>query len=328
MTLAGILSGMFGRFVLPLLLLVLRPFIPAILRKYFLWRNWVEARFGDFVDFVCVDMRKRAERRRVCKARELVYGVQVARLEKLNAQVAALVQKAETAFSDARFWFDGKYDHLRPTEFAGRVAVVVPEEGPIPALGLWFRLRHRIDMGVHWADQIIRRIESADARNQEGIANLQHQWAFRSCELRAIEDQVQRCKVRTRETFRLAHAERRLINPPIEQPAPESRRREKTALPRPITTTSVSAPPADVALITTTAAVDSPDSANIPNPLPPSPPAPLPTNSRRIFPALLARPSPTPEETPTTAAVTIIDTRTAEQIAVADAMLSVERSHA
>ncbi|KAG7292437.1 hypothetical protein NEMBOFW57_002472 [Staphylotrichum longicolle] len=323
-TLAGILSGMLGRFVLPLLLLVLRPFIPAILRKYFLWRNWVEARFGDFVDFVCVDMRKRAERRRVCKARELVYGVQVARLEKLNAQVAALVRKAETTFSDARFWFDGKYDHLRPTEFAGRVAVVVPEEGPIPALGLWFRLRHRVDMGVHWADQTIRRIESADARNQEGIANLQHQWAFRSCELRAIEDQVQRCKVRARETFRLAHAERRLINSPIAQPAPESRRREKTALPRHTTTTSVSAPPADVSRIITTipAAVDSPGSANIPNLPPPSPPAPHPTKSRRIFPALLAAPSPTPEETPTAATVTIIDTRTAEQIAVADAMLS------
>ena len=326
-TLAGILSWVFSRLVLPLLLLVLRPFIPAILRKYFLWRNWVEARLGDFVDYVCVDKKGRAERRRVCKARGHLYGVQVARLEQLNASVAALVRKAETTFSEARYWFDGKYDHLRPTEFAGRVAVVVPEEGPVPALGLWFRLRHRIDMGVYWADHTTCRIESASVRNQEGIANLEHQWAFRSGELKAIEDQVQRCKVRARETFRLAQASLKPINRPIAQPVPESRRREKMALLPTTTTASVSiAPPADVALIiTTAAAVDSPDSAAIiPNP-PPSPPAPLRTH--QSLPALLAPPSPTPEETPTPA-VAIPDTRTAEEIAVANAMEQIERTHA
>ncbi|KAL2021449.1 hypothetical protein VTK56DRAFT_7202 [Thermocarpiscus australiensis] len=39
-----------GRLVAAFLLLALRPILPVILRRYNLWKNWLEARAGDFVD--------------------------------------------------------------------------------------------------------------------------------------------------------------------------------------------------------------------------------------------------------------------------------------
>jgi hypothetical protein len=119
-TVAGILSWMLSCLG-SLLLLVLRPFLPAILRKYFLWRNWAEDRLGDFVDLVCVDRAKQSERRREVASRELQYGMQVARLAELNDEVAQIARNAAKAFRDASDWLEGKYEHLRPTPFT-RVA--------------------------------------------------------------------------------------------------------------------------------------------------------------------------------------------------------------
>ncbi|KAK4101632.1 hypothetical protein N658DRAFT_485939 [Parathielavia hyrcaniae] len=167
-TVAGILSWMLCLLV-SCLLLVLAPFFSVIRRKYFLWRNWMEERLGDFVDFVCVDRAKQLERRREITSRELQHGMQ--------------------------------YEHLRPTLFA-RVAAVVPEEGPVPRLGLWFRLRHGIDLNVYCADQTICRIKSAMARNRDSFASLEQQRAFWSQEIRAIRDQARICQERSREAFR------------------------------------------------------------------------------------------------------------------------------
>ncbi|KAK4044493.1 hypothetical protein C8A01DRAFT_31276 [Parachaetomium inaequale] len=197
-TVAGILFWVLSRLVLPPLLLVLRPFIPAILRKYFLWRNWVEARLWDFADIVCVDMGRRSERRRVLKARELQFGVQMSKLTKLNDDVARLARVAADVWRESRDWLNGEFEHLRPTEFAGRVVIAVPEEGPVPTLGLWFRLRYRVDLEVFLVNQTIGRFDSAMERNQVSITGLEHQVAMWSSQIRAIDDQVEICRQRKR----------------------------------------------------------------------------------------------------------------------------------
>ncbi|KAK4155518.1 hypothetical protein C8A00DRAFT_41879 [Chaetomidium leptoderma] len=304
-TLAGILSWMLCRLDLPLGLLVLGPFIPAILRKYFLWKSWGEARLEDFVDFVCVDTKRQIERRRAIKSRELVYGVQIKKLAELNDEVAKLARKAHDTFRDAlaRHWAEGQYEELRPTEFTGRVAAVVPEEGPVPFLGLWFRLRHRIDLRVHWSDHTMRRSESAMACNQASIAGLEHQVALRSAEIRAIIDQGLVCRQRLREKWaREADPARRTrIDRTARQVtavAPTIRIREGASTLDRIRAAQMRAAEdsrkerklAAAASLAAAAAVDTPDSAAVAPSLPslPAPPTPL---------ALPAPPSsPSPEE--------------------------------
>lgn len=185
----------------PLLLLVLRPWLPALHRNYHLWKNRVEARAGDFVDWFCIDRAGRVERRRALASRELVYGAQLARLDQLNDQVARVARNASEAFSEHRYDLAGKYDFLEPTPFAGRVAAIRPEEGPVPKLSLWTRLRRRVDWDVFWADQKILRITRAMEENQARISDLEHQLKFRSEEHRAIEDQVRICRERRQEAW-------------------------------------------------------------------------------------------------------------------------------
>ncbi|KAL2182473.1 hypothetical protein L209DRAFT_814621 [Thermothelomyces heterothallicus CBS 203.75] len=197
-TAAGILSWVLCRLLLPPLLSIARPFARAILGQYAAWESRVLARLGDFADLVCVDMGRRVERRRVLRTRELQWSAQRSRLDQLNDLVALIARNAADAWSESREWLGGRYEHLRPSEFAGRVAITAPEQGPLPPLGLWFRLRHRIDLDVYWADQTIARLDAAMERNQVAIADLERQVAVRSREIRAINDQVRDCRQRAR----------------------------------------------------------------------------------------------------------------------------------
>ncbi|KAH6845276.1 hypothetical protein B0I37DRAFT_434254 [Chaetomium sp. MPI-CAGE-AT-0009] len=254
-TVAGILYWMLSCIVIPLLLLVVSPFVPAIRRKYFLWRNWVVDRFGEFVDWFCVDMEKRSDQRRARESRELQCGVQMNRLAKLNDDVARAYLNAANAWSDAHQWLAGKYENLRPTEFTGRVAIAVPEDGPVPPLGLWFRLYHRIDLRVYWCEQTIGRIDAAMAKNQVSIADLEHQLALRSQQIRAINDQVRECENSERTAFlqKIASKERQIAEVArIVTRRPEEWIREEDTTAAAAATTS-----------TTLAVVDSPDTALI-----------------------------------------------------------------
>jgi hypothetical protein len=284
-------------FFLSPLLFVLRPFIPAILRKYFLWRNWVEARLGDYVDSVCVDIGSQVERRHVLETRQQLYRQQVARLDTMNTEVNRIAWNTVDAFAAAGKWFKGKYEHLAPTKFNGRVATVVPEEGPAPTLGLWFRLRNRIDMNVYVADLKICRIDSAMERNQVSMADLEHQTAFRSAELRAIKDQVRNCERHEREMFRRAIIARpdRIFSTASSQVTRVVRVREVTTT-RPPTApaTIAAAEPSPSRELVPVAAVASPDSVYVP---PSFSRRPLPPPSRR---PLLALPPPPPSPLSTT----------------------------
>ena len=315
-TLAGILSWVFGRLFLPFLLLVLRPFIPTILRKYFLWRNWVEDRLGDLADWYCYDKERREKRRCDVKSWEQELARQLESLAKLNAQVALVARNAAAAFCENSNWLAGKYENLRPTEFTGPVAAVVSERSPVPRFSLWRRFIERIDLDVERDDQAITRIQSDMARNQESISYLESQKKSRSAELAAIMAQVKLCEREDRDKFILkSRPKSERINRPVRQSRPESRFRENASLPPLLTTTRASvansvvlrAPPAD-AIITAAVAVDSPDSAAV---------IPLPLPSPTPLLALPAPPSPTPEETSTPVAPPL-DTRTAEQILVAN----------
>jgi hypothetical protein len=322
-SLAGTLSWVFVCFVLSPLLFVLRPFIPAILRKYFLWRNWVEARLGDFVDSVCVDIGRQIERRRLLEARLQLYRQQVARLDTMNTEVNRIAWNATDAFVAAGKWFKGKYEHLAPTEFNGRVATVVPEEGPAPTLGLWFRLRNRIDMDVYVADLKIRRIDSAMERNQLSLADLEHQTASRSAELWAIKDQVRNCERHEREKFRRSIIARpdQICSTASSQATRVVRVREVTTTRPPPTaatttatvTTIVAAEPSPSRELVPVAAVASPDPAYVP---PPFSRRPLPHPSRR---PILALPPPPPSPPSTTP-------QSLEERLLADAHRQLERT--
>ncbi|KXX80084.1 hypothetical protein MMYC01_202870 [Madurella mycetomatis] len=211
----GILSWVFRRLAVPLLLFALRPFVPVILRKYNLWKNWFEARGGDLVDWFCTDIEGRIERRRVLASLEWVYGVQLAELDRLNNKVAQVARDAKEAFNDNRYYLKGKYDFLGPTPFAGRIVAAKPEEGPLPKLGLWTRLRRRVDWDVFWADQKTLRIRGAIKENQNKISDLEHQLEFRSQEHWAIEDTVRICRRRSQLAWMNA------VRAPRPEPEPE-----------------------------------------------------------------------------------------------------------
>lgn len=354
--LASILAWMLRRLVWPLLLLVLRPFLPGILRNYHLWKNWLECRAGDFVDAVCIDRERQAERRRHLRWREQVYCARTADLARLNDAVARVARKAAEVFSEHRFYLEGKYEHLRPTPFAGRIAAAVPEEGPVPRLGLWFRLRHRIDWDVFWADQKILRVDAALAKIQEGIADLDHQLKFRSQELRAIEDQARICKLRAKEAWQ---RELRARSRPQPRPARQTERGTRTGdsavepeslferinaanmrgrvtvRSREATTTSTTittAPTTALVHAPTANAVDSPaDVAASPDsakpllalPAPPSRPSLPPPPTRHLLPP--PPPPPTADEILAAAAATPLPV-SAEEAAVESAIESMERA--
>ena len=273
-------------------------------------------RLGDWVDWYCLDKKRREKRRRDVKSWEQELDRQLEKLATLNNQVALVARNAAAAFCENSNRLAGKYENLRPTEFTGPVAAVVSKQSPVPRLSLWYQLIKGIDLDVYRNDQAISRIESDVARNQESISYLESQKNDRSAQLKAIKDQVQLCERQARETFMLkSRLEFDRINRPVRQIAPESRFRENASLPPLPTTTGASvansvvlrAPPAD-AIITTAVAVDSPDSTAI---------VPLPLPSPTPLLALPAPPSPTPEETSTPVAPPL-DTRSAEQILVAN----------
>ncbi|KAK3902753.1 hypothetical protein C8A05DRAFT_15227 [Staphylotrichum tortipilum] len=260
--LAGILSWMFGRLVWPLLLLVLRPLLPVILRKYFFWSNWVESRFGDFVDAVCVDRRGLIEQRRVLQSRELVHGMQVAKLAELNVKVAQAARNAETVFLDAlkhSKWHPGKYEHLRPSKFLGPVAAVVPGRDPLPRLGLWYRLFQRVNMDVRCLSEAIRRTESAMATNRASIADLEQQLTSRPAEIKAIKDQLEICKQELRDALRLEIAQREdSRRKRAALLAAKSQREARKRRDSDLTATMLTPPPVAIAHTTTTTTITVP----------------------------------------------------------------------
>ncbi len=309
-TLAGILSWMFRRLVWPLLLLVLRPLLPVILRKYFLWKNWAESRFGDFVDAVCVDRKRFTRLRSELVSLELVYGVQLANLARLNVKGAQAAQNAETVYCDATrhcMWHAGKYEHLRPAMFLGPVAAVVPVRDPLPRLGLWYRLFHRIDMGIFWTSETIRRTQFAMAKNLASIADLECQLTARPVEVAAIKAQLEICRAEFLEKWRSEASQREEIKRlRTEKLAAEQAQRERrmrrvtstttthttttTTTIAPTVATTAEAPPSEVALVVASvAAVVSPDPV-------PSIDTTTPTPT---LPAAALHPSPRGEELPT-----------------------------
>ena len=188
--------GVLGRLVLGFPPLVLRLLAPGLLRAYHLQRARVAARLEDFADrWVCVDREGRRERRRVLRARELALGEQLVRLRQLNGLVAAVARNATEAWASYP-GLAGKYEHLRPTPFAGAVVAAAPEEGPFPVLGLWRRILRRIDPEVHRTEEKIRRLDAALSANQALIESLAQQLTARQQALRALEAQVRLCRLR------------------------------------------------------------------------------------------------------------------------------------
>lgn len=66
-------------------------------------------------------------------------------------------------------------------------------------------------MCVFFADHTIRRIECAMVKNQASIADLEHQLAFRSQELTAIQNQVHICQERARQQRMKAYSRARTL---------------------------------------------------------------------------------------------------------------------
>ncbi|KAH6650053.1 hypothetical protein F5144DRAFT_636452 [Chaetomium tenue] len=201
-------SWAYRNLVQPLLLLVVSPFVPPIQRKYFLWKRWALDRLGDFADYVCVDKEKRIEKRGELESVKRQYSEQKNRLDKLNDEVTRLSRDANNAWSEAQVWPTEKFERLRPTEFTGRVEITVPEDGPVPPISHWYRLRHRIDLSVYWSEQTIVRIQAAMERNQQGIAELEDQSKLRSRQIQRISDQVLDCEDDQRTAFILEESRR------------------------------------------------------------------------------------------------------------------------
>lgn len=265
-TVAGILSWMLSRLIVPLLLHAIRPFAPVAIRKYFLWKNWWMDRLGDFVDKFCVDMKKKTEKSLECESWKRQYSEQKCKLEELSNKVARASLMADIAWSDTQMWPKEKFKNLKPAEFTTQAPIAVPETGPIH-LGIWYRLRHRIDIDVYWSEETIRRYAAAMERNQTSIAQLEERLQVKLREIQKINDQIKECEDSARTAFIQRHW---------------ARQREITLASRTVTrfredwdpTEEDTAAP-DTALIITAAEADSPGPAAID--APPSPPPAAPT---------------------------------------------------
>ncbi|KAL2255274.1 hypothetical protein VTK26DRAFT_3703 [Humicola hyalothermophila] len=203
---ARILGWMLGRFVLPVLLAVLRPFLPGIQRNYFLCMNWLEARAAVVVDFVCVDLAGRSERRRRLRSRELAACTRRSELDAMNKKVAAFVRDSLDAFLLSGC-LKGKFEHLRPAAFIAREAAV-PEQGPVPKLSLWLQFLRRVDLHVYVLDHQIRLVNDAISEDARSIIDLEVELRVRQREREAIEAQVQQCRLSERKA---REASRRLV---------------------------------------------------------------------------------------------------------------------
>ncbi|EAQ92613.1 predicted protein [Chaetomium globosum CBS 148.51] len=201
-------SWAYRNLVRPLLLLAVSPFVLPIQRKYFLWKSWALDQLGDFADYVCVDKEKRVEKRGKLESVKRQYSEQKNRLDKLNDEVTRLSLDANNAWSEAQVWPTEKFKRLRLTEFTGRIEIAAPEDGPVPPISHWYRLRHRIDLSVYWSEQAIVRIEAAMERNQQGIAKLEDQSKLRSREIQRISDQILDCEDDQRTAFILEESRR------------------------------------------------------------------------------------------------------------------------
>ncbi|KAJ4295899.1 hypothetical protein N0V88_004601 [Collariella sp. IMI 366227] len=156
----------------------------------------------DFVNYVCDDRPKLSERRRVVHTRQSKYDAQLLRLSQLNDQVAWMFQRASETFDSARgSRFSREYKLLRPTQFSGWVAAVVPKQGPIPVLDPWYRLCHRLDIRLHWCNQTVLRLDAVIERNQVSFAGLERQLYHFSRQHEAIIDQARALKLRATERF-------------------------------------------------------------------------------------------------------------------------------
>ncbi|KAK3310439.1 uncharacterized protein B0T15DRAFT_547121 [Chaetomium strumarium] len=351
-TLADIISMMFSRLVLPLLLPAARLFVPAILRKYFLWRNWAVDRAEDFADLVCVDRELQAERRRVLKAQELALAGQLGRLDQLNKEVAKAFRKAADALQQGTRsvgWSSGKYENLRPAPFAGPVAAVVPEDGPVPRLAVWNRLRNRTDLHVYWIDFAIARHEAAMAKNKDSIAALEVQLASRSKELTAIEDQISDCRLEAmlamrkrapraqdRVVTRFARIGEESTRPsgderPVSaheriQAATRRELAERQRNPRVRTTTTTTTTTTRITGSSTPSVVTPPADVSATSILIPTATTPAEPTPSAVVPYLPPPSSPTPEEILTIAAATPLP-RTAEEDAIEKAFESILAEH-
>ena len=292
-TVAGVLSWMLSRLVVPLLLLAVRPFVPVILRKYYLWKHWAIGKLEDVVDKICSDEEKLAEKRRECNSWERRYSAQVDKLTEMDKEVARVSLIADDAWSRAQMWPVAEFKNLRPTKFTGRVATAVPETGPFSRLSLWFRLLHWIDSGIHRSEQTIARHAAAMERNQLGITQLENALKTKSKEIRELEDRMLECEDAARTAFLQEHAARHREITRVGRTVTRRREdwdltEEDTAATTATTSTTlavVAAP--DTALINAAAAeADSPGPAAI-TAIPPLP-------ARRADPALLPPPPPPP----------------------------------
>ena len=169
--LARILARMLGCFVLALLPSPVRRFWPGITRRCRLRMNWLEEQARAFVDTVCIDKEAQSQRRRLKKSRELSCCTQQSTIEQLDNEVGKAAWNAIHAFRENGTFLYGKFE-LSPAEPPVRRAAVSPENVPVPRLGLWFRLRHHIDIAVHVLDHEIRLFDDAIAKNNETIAVL------------------------------------------------------------------------------------------------------------------------------------------------------------
>lgn len=174
MRLARILAQMLGCFVLALLPSPVRRFWPGITRRQRLRMDWLEEQARAFVDTVCIDKDAQSERRRLKKSRELSCCTQQSTIEQLDNEVGKAAWNAIHAFRKNGTFLYGKFE-LSPAGPPVQRAAVSPEDVPVPRLGLWFRLRHHIDIAVHVLDHEIRLFDDAIAKNNETIAVLRYE---------------------------------------------------------------------------------------------------------------------------------------------------------
>ncbi|KAL1840631.1 hypothetical protein VTJ49DRAFT_239 [Mycothermus thermophilus] len=188
-TLAGPAWQVLCRLFSPLLLPARRLLARLFLSAWSLGSSWLVARLEDLAGFVCVDKERLERRRRNLRLRELALDEQWKTLVALEKLVDEMSQKVVRELARLCQRSGQEYEHLRPAAFSHRVAFVRPEQGPVQVPGLWFRLRHLIDVDTLVLDQFIARLETAMNRNRGAVAVLEQRKAVRARELQAIDEQ-------------------------------------------------------------------------------------------------------------------------------------------
>jgi len=134
------------------------------------------------VDFLTRDQRAQREKDRQLDSLKVRYHVQVLHIADLNAEVALLAMKGESALREAGV----VPAHVRPSRYEGFVVAAIPETSPAPRASIWAYIARWEDINLTSTKRGIVRYQAAIVRNSSIIKSLGEDIEKRQWELKRL----------------------------------------------------------------------------------------------------------------------------------------------